>query len=210
MSIKITELVWIKRRLLRLKKQVLKYEAFIKKEEKKDIDKQNIKKLDDAYYNLKIIHKEARVLIKDLRKERKKSDELIEKVFGKDAHQSTSPRKKKGGAGTKRKRKTPQKKNKKKRRTRKKTPKLKTPKLKTHQDILDDLATLSNPFDNSFKKSLAEIRHPDEQSPLPHIPGNPDEIYKSMNHAYENRTKGGRKKNKKTKKHKKQKNVKNV
>tara|TARA_X000000368_G_scaffold120112_1_gene94085 strand:- start:55 stop:684 length:630 start_codon:yes stop_codon:yes gene_type:complete len=203
MSIKITELVWIKRRLLRLKKQVLKYEAFIKKEEKKDIDKQNEKKLDDAYDNLKIIHKEARVLIKDLREERKKSDELIEKVFGKDAHQSTSPRKKKGG--TKRKRKTPQKKNKKKRRTRKKTPKLKTPKLKTHQDILNDLATLSNPFDNSFKKSLAEIRHPDEQSPLPHIPGNPDEIYKSMNDAYENRTKGGRKKKKKTKKRKKRK-----
>lgn len=116
MSIKITELVWIKRRLLRLKKQVLKYEAFIKKEEKKDIDKQNEKKLDDAYDNLKIIHKEARVLIKDLREERKKSDELIEKVFGKDAHQSTSPRKKKGGT---KKRKRKRKRNKTKKRKKK-------------------------------------------------------------------------------------------
>ena len=97
MSLKITEIVWIKRRLRQLKKQVLKYEAFIKKEEKKDKDKQNIQKLNDAYHNLKIIHEEARQLIKDLREERKKSDELIEKVFGKDAHQSTSPRKKKGG-----------------------------------------------------------------------------------------------------------------
>ena len=70
MSLKITEIVWIKKRLGRLKKQVLKYEAFIKKEEKKDKDKQNIKKLDDAYDNLKIIHEEARELIKDLEREK--------------------------------------------------------------------------------------------------------------------------------------------